>query len=164
MLSALNKQINKEIYSAYLYMSMSAYSQYTGLKGFANWFMVQYNEEMEHAMKIYTYVNDQGEQVKLMAIDEPPVEFDSPLDMFEKTLDHEKFITKSINELVDIAIAEKDHATVIFLQWFVTEQIEEEGNDNDIINQLKLVGDNGNGLIMIDRELGSRVFTPDTTP
>jgi len=164
MLSALNKQINKEIYSAYLYMSMSAYSQYTGLKGFANWFMVQYNEEMEHAMKIYTYVNDQGEQVKLMAIDEPPVEFDSPLDMFEKTLDHEKFITKSINELVDIAIAEKDHATVIFLQWFVTEQIEEEGNDNDIINQLKLVGDNGNGLIMLDRELGSRVFTPDTTP
>ena len=164
MLSALNKQINKEIYSAYLYMSMSAYSQYTGLKGFANWFMVQYNEEMEHAMKIYTYVNDQGEQVKLIAIDEPPVEFDSPLDMFEKTLDHEKFITKSINELVDIAIAEKDHATVIFLQWFVTEQIEEEGNDNDIINQLKLVGDNGNGLIMLDRELGSRVFTPDTTP
>ena len=164
ILNALNKQINKEIYSAYLYMSMSAYSQYIGLKGFANWFMVQYNEEMEHAMKIYTYVNDQGEQVKLMAIDEPPVEFESPLDMFEKTLDHEKFITKSINELVDLAIAEKDHATGIFLQWFVTEQIEEEGNDNDIINQLKLIGDNGNGLIMLDRELGSRVFTPETTP
>jgi len=164
MLSALNKQINKEIYSAYLYMSMSAYSQYIGLKGFANWFMVQYNEEMEHAMKIYAYVNDQGEQVKLMAIDEPPVEFESSLDMFEKTLDHEKFITKSINELVDLAIAEKDHATGIFLQWFVTEQIEEEGNDNDIINQLKLIGDNGNGLIMLDKELGSRVFTPETTP
>ncbi|MBW2646358.1 MAG: ferritin, partial [Deltaproteobacteria bacterium] len=111
MLNALNKQINKEIYSAYLYMSMSAYSQYTGLKGFANWFMVQYNEEMEHAMKIYTYVNDQGEQVKLMAIDEPPVEFESPMDMFKKTLDHEKFITKSINELVDLATEEKDHAT-----------------------------------------------------
>lgn len=164
MSNALNKQINKEIYSAYLYMSMSAYSQYIGLKGFANWFMIQYNEEMEHAMKIYTYVNDQGEQVKLMAIDKPPVEFESPLDMFKKTLDHEKFITKSINELADLAIAEKDHATGIFLQWFVTEQIEEEGNDNDIINRLKLIGDNGNGLIMLDRELGSRVFTPETTP
>ncbi len=164
MLNALNKQINKEIYSAYLYMSMSAYSQFIGLKGFANWFMVQYNEEMEHAMKIYTYVNDQGEKVKLMAIDEPPVEFESPMDMFEKTLDHEKFITKSINELVDLATEEKDHATKIFLQWFVTEQIEEEGNDNDIINQLKLIGENGNGLLMLDRELGGRVFTPETTP
>jgi len=164
MLNALNKQINKEIYSAYLYMSMSAYSQFIGLKGFANWFMVQYNEEMEHAMKIYTYVNDQGEKVKLMAIDEPPVEFESPMDMFEKTLDHEKFITKSINELVDLATEEKDHATKIFLQWFVTEQIEEEGNDNDIINQLKLIGENGNGLLMLDRELGGRVFTPGTTP
>jgi len=164
MLNALNKQINKEIYSAYLYMSMSAYSQFIGFKGFANWFMVQYNEEMEHAMKIYTYVNDQGEKVKLMAIDEPPVEFESPMDMFEKTLDHEKFITKSINELVDLATEEKDHATKIFLQWFVTEQIEEEGNDNDIINQLKLIGENGNGLLMLDRELGGRVFTPETTP
>ncbi len=159
----LNKQINREIYSAYLYMSMSAYSQHIGLKGFANWFMVQYNEEMEHAMKIYTYVNDQGAQVKLLAIDEPPAEFDSPLDMFEKTLKHEQFITKSINDLVDLAIEEKDHATEIFLQWFVTEQIEEEGNDNDIIGQLKLIGDNGNGLLMLDRELGSRVFTPETT-
>ncbi|MEA2101557.1 MAG: ferritin [Thermodesulfobacteriota bacterium] len=164
MLNALNTQINKEIYSAYLYMSMSAYSQYIGLKGFAKWFMVQYNEEMEHAMKIYTYINDQGEPVKLKAIDEPPVEFESPLDMFEKTLNHEKFITKSINELADIAIAEKDHATGIFLQWFITEQIEEEGNDNDIINQLKLIGDNGNGLVMLDRELGSRIFTPGTAP
>jgi len=164
MLNALNKQINKEIYSAYLYMSMSAYSQFIGLKGFANWFMVQYNEEMEHAMKIYTYVNDQGEKVKLMAIDEPPVEFESPMDMFEKTLDHEKFITKSINELVDLATEEKDHATKIFLQWFVTEQIEEEGNDNDIINQLKLIGENGNGLLMLDRELGVAFSHPKQTP
>jgi len=164
MLDELNKQINREIYSAYLYMSMSAYSQYIGLKGFANWFMVQYNEEMEHAMKIYTYVNDHGAQVELMAIDEPPAEFDSALDMFEKTLEHEQFITKSINDLVDLAITEKDHATEIFLQWFVTEQIEEEGNDNDIISQLKLIGDNGNGLLMLDRELGNRVYTPETTP
>ena len=160
MVNALNEQINKEIYSAYLYMSMSAYSTFIGLRGFANWFMVQYQEEMTHAMKIYDYVNDQGTQVKLMAISQPPTDFESPLDMFEKTLDHEKFVTKSINGLVDLAIEEKDHATNIFLQWFVTEQIEEEGNDNDIIAKLKLVGKEGNGLFMLDKELAQRVFTP----
>jgi len=141
-------------------MSMSAYSTYTGLKGFANWFMVQYQEEMTHTMKIYDYVNSHGAQVKLAAIAQPPTDFASPLDMFEKTLEHEKFVTKSINELVDLAIAESDHATNIFLQWFVTEQIEEEGNDNDIIAKLKLVGREGNGLFMIDKELALRVFTP----
>ncbi len=160
MQDALNKQLNNEIYSAYLYMSMSAYSTFIGLKGFANWFMVQYQEEMTHAMKIYNYINDQGGQVKLMALAQPMTEFESPLDMFEKTLEHEKFITKCINELVDLAISEKDHATNIFLQWFVTEQIEEEGNDNDIIAKLKLIGDNGNGLLMLDKELATRVFTP----
>ncbi|CAD6490785.1 MAG: Ferritin-like domain protein [Candidatus Argoarchaeum ethanivorans] len=160
MQEALNGQLNKEMYSAYLYMAMSAYSTYTGLKGFANWFMVQYQEEMMHAMKIYDYINDQGEQAKLAAIGQPATEFESPLDMFEKTLEHEKFITRSINELVDIAIAEKDHATNIFLQWYVTEQIEEEGNDNEIIARLKLVGKDGNGLLMLDRELAARVFTP----
>jgi ferritin len=160
MLDALNIQVNREMYSAYLYMSMSAYSQYIGLKGFANWFMVQYQEEMGHAMKIYNYVNDQGERVKLMKIDEPPADFESPLDMFEKTLNHERFVTKSINELVDLAIKEKDHATEIFLQWFVTEQIEEEGNDVDIINQLELIGKDGNGLLMLDRDLGTRVLNP----
>ncbi len=163
MLDELNKQMNKEMYSAYLYMSMSAYSEYIGLNGFANWFMVQYKEEMEHAMRIYNYVNDQGGQVKLMAIEEPPAVFESPLDMFEKTLTHEQFITKSINDLVDVALGEKDHATNIFLQWFVTEQIEEESNDNDIISQLKLIGDNGNGLLMLDKEVGTRVFVPQIT-
>jgi ferritin len=164
MLNALIEQINKEMYSAYLYMSMSAYSQHQGLKGFANWFMVQYQEEMGHAMKIYDYVNDQGERVILKAIDEPPAEFESPLDMFEKTLTHEKFVTKSINDLVGIAKSEKDYATEIFLQWFVTEQIEEEGNDNDIISRLKLIGKDGNGLLMLDRELGARVYSPETAP
>jgi ferritin len=144
-------------------MAMSAYSEHIGLKGFANWFMVQYKEESEHAMKIYAYINEQGGQVKLMAIEEPPAVFDSPLDMFEKTLVHEQFITKSINALMDIAIEEKDHATQIFLQWFITEQIEEEGNDNDIIHRLKLIGNNGNGLLMLDRELGSRVFSSQET-
>lgn len=163
MLNELNKQINKEMYSAYLYMSMSAHSEQRGLKGFANWFMVQYKEEMEHAMKIYNYINDQGGQVKLMGIEEPPAVFESPLDMFEKTLKHEKFITKSINDLVDVAIKEKDHATKIFLQWFVTEQIEEESNDNDILSQLNLIGESGNGLRMLDKELSTRVFVPLAT-
>jgi len=158
MVNVLNEQINKEMYSAYLYMSMSAYSTYIGLKGFANWFMIQYQEEMIHAMKIYDYVNDQGAQVKLMAIEKSPTEFESPMDMFEKTLEHEKFVTKSINDLVDLAIKENDHATQIFLQWFVTEQIEEEANDNDIIAKLKLAGKEGNGLFMIDKELAARKF------
>ena len=160
MEEALNEQINKEMYSAYLYMSMSAHSTNIGLPGFANWFMAQYNEEMEHAMKIYDYINDQGGKIKLKVIDEPVSTFKDAMDMFQKTLKHEQFITKSINELVDLAIKEKDHASQIFLQWFVTEQIEEEGNDNDIIAKLKLAGDKGNGLFMIDKELGARVYTP----
>lgn len=163
MTGALNEQINKEIYSAYLYLSMSAYSTFIGMKGFANWFMVQYQEEMVHAMKIYDYINDQGGQVKLLAVEQPPTEFGSPLEMFEKTLEHEKFVTKCINDLVDLAIKEKDHASNIFLQWFVTEQIEEEANDNEIISKLKLVGRGGNGLFMIDKELAARVFTPPAT-
>ena len=158
LLDALNEQINKEMYSAYLYMSMSAHCTNIGLPGFANWFMVQYKEEMEHAMKIFDYVNDQSGRVKLKTIEEPQSTFKDAMDMFQKTLEHEQFITKSINELVDLAFKERDHATQIFLQWFVTEQIEEEGNDNDIIAKLKLAGDKGNGLFMIDKELGARVY------
>ena len=163
MEAALNEQLNKEMYSAYLYMSMSAYSTHIGLKGFANWFMVQYQEEMMHAMKFYNYINDQGGRVMLIAIDAPPTAFESPLDMFEKTLKHEQFVTKRINDLVDLAIKEKDHATNICLQWYVTEQIEEEANDNDVIAKLKLVGKKGDALLMLDKELAARVFTPPAT-
>ena len=159
---ALNQQINKEIYSAYLYQSMSAHTAFLGLKGFANWFAIQVQEELSHAQKIYDYVNDQGGKVKLMAIEQPPSEFESPLDMFGKTLAHEKFVTKSINELVDLAIKVNDYATQIFLQWFITEQIEEESNDNDIISKLKFIGKDGNGLLMLDKELGARIFTQPT--
>ncbi|KXS44984.1 MAG: ferritin [Methanolobus sp. T82-4] len=159
MTSALNEQINKEMYSAYLYMSMSAHCSNVGLDGFANWFMVQYQEEMTHAMKIYDYLNEQGEKVILEAIEKPPSEFGTVLEMFEATLEHEQFITRSIHELVDLANEEKDYATQIFLQWFVTEQIEEEGNDNEIIAKLKLVGNEGNGLFMLDREMAARTFT-----
>jgi len=160
MINALNDQINKEMYSAYLYMAMSADSESKGLKGFANWFFVQYQEEMTHAMKIYHYVLEQSGRVELKAIEQPGIEFGSPLDMFTATLKHEQFITQSINDLMDLAIEIRDHATQIFLQWFVTEQIEEEGNDNEIIDKLKLAGE-GNGLFMIDKELSARIFTPD---
>ncbi len=160
MEDALNEQINKEMYSAYLYMSMSAHSTNIGLPGFANWFMVQYYEEMDHAMRIYRYINDQGGKVKLKAIEKPPSEFKDTMDMFQKTLEHEQFITKSINDLMDLAIKENDHATQIFLHWFVTEQIEEEGNDNEIIAKLELAGKEGNGLFMLDKELAARTFTP----
>ena len=159
MENALNEQINKEMYSAYLYMAMSAHSTSIGLPGFANWFMVQYQEEMEHAMKIYNYVNDQSGKIHLKTIEEPPSSFKDPMEMFQKTLKHEQFVTKSINTLMDLAIKENDHATQIFLQWFVTEQIEEEGNDNDIIAKLELAGE-GNGLFMIDKELTTRIYTP----
>ena len=159
MTQALNNQINKEMYSAYLYMAMSAHSANVGLKGFANWFMVQYHEEMFHAMKLYEYIQRQGEEVKLEAIETPPATFASPLDMFTQTLAHEQYITKSINDLMDLAIEKKDHATQIFLEWYVTEQIEEEENDNDIILQLKLIGDNPHALLMLDRELNARATT-----
>ena len=156
MNAALNEQVTKEMYSAYLYMAMSSTSNSIGLKGFANWFMTQYHEEMFHAMKIYEYLHSQGGEVALQAIDAPPAAFEGPLDMFEKTLAHEQKVTRSINDLMDIAVDEKDHATQIFLQWYVTEQVEEEENDNDIIAQLKLIKDNPQGLMMLDRELAQR--------
>lgn len=162
MTQALNDQVNREMYSAYLYMSMSNHCNEVGLKGFANWFMVQYHEEMFHAMKIYEYLQRQGARVALAAVEAPPEEFASPLDMFTKTLAHEQFITRSINDLMEIAVADKDHATQIFLEWYVTEQVEEEENDNDIIAQLKLIGDNPQGLMMLDRELAGRATTVPT--
>lgn len=156
MNDAMNDHMNKEMYSAYLYMSMSAFSDSLGLKGFANWFMVQYHEEMFHAMKILEYIQAQGGSVRLLPIDEPPAEWESPLDLFEKTLAHEQMVTARINGLMDLAIEEKDHATRIFLQWYVTEQVEEEENDNEIIDQLRLIQENPQGLLMLDRELGAR--------
>ena len=154
MNAALNGQVTKEMYSAYLYMAMSSYSNSIGLKGFASWFMVQYHEEMFHAMKLYEYIHSQGGAVLLKAIDEPPAAFEGPLD-----LAHEQMVTRSINDLMEIAIGEKDHATQIFLHWYVTEQVEEEENDNDIINQLKLIQEHPQGLLMLDRDLAQRTAT-----
>jgi len=155
MARKLNGQINNEFYSAYFYMSMSAHSESENLKGIAAWFMAKYEEEMDHAMKLYRYLHDQGARVELQAVDKPPSEYAGVLDMFEKTLAHEQEVTAAFNELVDAALSEKDHATNIFLHWFVTEQIEEEATVNDIIGRVKLVGDRGEGLYHIDNELAA---------
>jgi ferritin len=153
MANKLNGQLNNEFYSANFYMSMSAHSESENLKGVAAWFMAKYEEEMAHAMKIYRYLHDQGARVVLEAVDKPPSEYAGVLDMFEKTLEHEQGVTAAFNDLVDAALSEKDHATNIFLHWFVTEQIEEEATVNDIIGRVKLVGERGEGLYHIDNEL-----------
>jgi len=153
MAQRLNGQINKEFYSAYFYMSMSAHRESENLKGAAAWFMAKYDEEMAHAMKIYRYLHDQGARVELEAVAKPPTSYAGVLDMFEKTLVHEQEVTASFGDLVEAALAEKDHATGIFLQWFVTEQIEEEATVSNIMGRVKLVGERGEGLFMIDNEL-----------
>ena len=160
MVDSLNEQINKEIYSAYLYQSMASYVVSIGLNGFANWFNVQVKEELSHAEKIYNYVNQQGGRVILKAIEGPPTSFSSALDLFENTLEHEKKVTGMINKLVDLARSESDHATEAALQWFVTEQVEEESNANEILQKLELIGKDGNGLLTIDTQLAARVFVP----
>ncbi len=160
MYAALNTHMNTELYSALLYLNMSSAAGVMGLKGTANWFTVQYQEEMVHFMKFYTYLNSQGEQATVDKMKAPLSKFSSFLQMFEETLKHEQYITKCINELTEQAIKEKDHASQIFLQWFITEQIEEEENDREIIGKLKMIGDNGYGLLMLDSELGTRVFVP----
>ena len=156
----LNKQINAEMYSAYLYLSMSSEASFKGLSGMAHWFYVQAQEEMTHAQKIYNYLNSRGGRVLLETIDQPPTEFGSLMQTFEAVLDHEKKVTAMINNLVDLAAEAKDHATAIFLQWFVTEQVEEEESASDVIAKLKLLAEAAGGLLMLDKELGTRIFTP----
>ncbi|MBD3420444.1 MAG: ferritin [Chitinivibrionales bacterium] len=160
--NALNQHINAEMYSAYLYMSMSNAANDLGLKGFASWFMVQFHEEMMHGMKMYEYLQRQGVSVKLLAIQQPPHDFSSALEMFEKTLEHEQKVTGLLNNLMEIAKEEKDNATQIFLNWYITEQVEEEENDNDMIQQLKLIKDDIRGVLLLDRELAQRAVTVPT--
>jgi ferritin len=160
MQEAINKQINAEIYSAYLYLSMSGWCMEKNLVGFAQWYDVQAKEEMVHAMKFYGYIFDQGGRVKLLPIDAPPSEFSSVLEIAKKQLEHEKKVTGMINALGDLAKKEKDSATEIFLQWFVTEQVEEEKNAQEIINKLEMIGATGPAMYMLDKELGQRKFNP----
>jgi ferritin len=160
MAAAINRQINAELYSSYLYLSMSAYATNIGMKGTAHWLFVQAQEEATHAMRFYSYLNDQGAHAQMDAIAKPPTEFKSVLDVFENVLKHEKHVTALIHGLVDLAAKEKDPATAVMLQWFVTEQVEEESNATEIVGKLKLAGNNGGGLFMIDKDLAARVFAP----
>lgn len=162
MEKAINGQLNKEMYSAYLYMAMSAYANSRGLKGIAHWFMVQYHEEMVHAMKFYEYLQDQGNDVALEAIGKPSGSFTTALSLYEAALEHEHFITRSIYELVDGAVEEHDHASKTFLDWYVTEQVEEEKNATEIVQTLKMIGDNSAALYLYDKELAARMVTVPT--
>lgn len=156
VLDAINSQINAEIHSAYLYLSMAAYFKSINLEGFAGWMDMQVQEELEHAQKFYDFVHQRGGKVLLTAIEGPKTEWSSPREAFEDALKHEQYITSRINDLVDIVLAEKDHATHIFLQWFVTEQIEEEDNVGGVLEKIKMLEDSKGGLFMLDRELGRR--------
>lgn len=160
MLKEFNKQINAELYSAYMYLSMSSYLSEQNLNGFASWMNFQYQEETEHAMKFYQYVLDRGGKVELEAIEKPPVDWNGVLDVFDATLKHEQHVTSLINNLMSAAIEEKDHASVSFLQWFVDEQVEEEASVDEILQQLKLIDGKGPGLFMLDREAKARTANP----
>lgn len=161
--AAINDQINAELYSGYLYQSMAAYFENKGLDGFAQWMKAQAKEEQFHAEKFYNYVNERGGRVIFTAIDAPPSDWDSTLTVFEDTLTHEEAVTERINNLVHLALEQKDQATYNMLQWFVEEQVEEENNVSHVIDQLHLIGDEkqgGTGILILDREMGQRVFTP----
>ena len=162
MQDALNDQVAAEFYSAYLYLAMSAWLHSADMPGAANWMFVQYREELSHAEKIFDFVVEREGRALVKGFDAPPVEWDSPLAVFEAAYEHEKKVTAMINELVSLAREEKDYATEFFLQWFVTEQVEEEASADEIVQKLKLVGDHGNAIFMVDRELGSRTFTLPT--
>ncbi|MDJ0832771.1 MAG: ferritin [Gammaproteobacteria bacterium] len=159
MATRMSNQLNMELYSAYFYLALSSRAETGSLKGISDWFMAKHFEEQAHAMKIYHYLKDQDVDIQLQAITAPPAEEMSVLQMLEATLEHEREVTKAINDLVDHALTEKDHATNIFLQWFVTEQIEEEATVGEILGRLRLFGDKPEGLLMIDNELGVMAAT-----
>ncbi len=156
MLKALNDQVNAELYSHYLYLAMAAHCEAENLSGFAHWLKAQSYEEYGHGLKIFGYIQQRGSRVSLKAIEEPPAKWASPLAVVEDVAKHERLVTSKVNDLVDLAIAEKDHATLAFLQWFVTEQVEEEATADALVQKLKLVRDTPSGLFMVDRELAAR--------
>lgn len=161
MQAAINKQINREIYSAYIYASMATYFEHRSLKGFANWMRMQSEEELDHARKFTTYMQDRGARVVFTSVDAPRTDWGAPLEVFTDAYNHECHITACINELSSQAIAEKDHATHALLEWFVTEQVEEESNADQIVQQLKLADGAPGALFLLDRELGARKPEPE---
>ncbi|MGB9676999.1 MAG: ferritin [Candidatus Ratteibacteria bacterium] len=156
LLKELNLQIKKELYSAYLYLSMASYFDYINLEGFSHWMKVQAKEEFGHAMRIYEFLNDRGERVIFEEIEKPPSDFSSPLDVFEKTLNHEKEITKSIENLYKLAKEKNDYSSEIMLQWFINEQVEEEKQASVILEKIKKIEDKPHLILMIDKELAKR--------
>jgi ferritin len=156
---AFNEQINEELYSSYIYLAMTAHFEAMNLEGFASWMKLQAQEEVAHAQRLFDHINRRGGRVVLKAIGEPPVDFGSPLETFEKALAHERHITACIHRLYKLASQEEDYAAQMELQWFIDEQMEEEENTGRVVDQLKLAGDDNVALLMLDRELGQR--TPE---
>lgn len=154
--NAINKQINAELWSAYLYLSMSSHFTHEGLSGVANWFTLQFHEEQEHAMKFMEYMAARGSKVELQPIEKVDTSWSTLKEAFEETLAHEKVVTGLINDLVTLAREEKDYATENMLQWFVSEQVEEEESVQEILDALELIGDKGHAIYMFDKELGKR--------
>ena len=163
MEKALNSQLNKELFSSYLYLSMATYLETNNYVGMAQWMRLQAEEEHEHSMKFFNFIQKIGGRVILEQIDKPQSDWDSAQKAFEDALAHEEFITKNINELTDLAISERDHSTKTFLQWYVDEQVEEEAAANEIVQKFNLIGESKSGLYMLDTELGTRTSTPDLT-
>jgi len=162
--NAMNEQIKHEAFSAYLYYSMSAYFHSKSLDGMAQWMKAQAQEEFAHALRFFNHINDRGGRIDLQAIEKPQKEWESPVAAFKAALQHEEFITSKIKDLAKIADEENDRAAGIMLQWFVTEQVEEEDSVSTVIDMLDLIGDSGHGILMADRELGSRVAGPVLPP
>ncbi|MBN1820422.1 MAG: ferritin [Prolixibacteraceae bacterium] len=162
VLEAINNQINAEYYSAFLYLSMSAYFYNKGLPGFANWMYIQYQEELTHGNKFFAYIHERGCKAEIKAIEQVETGFENILEVWEKVLAHEQKVTALINNIMDIAIKESDHATISFLKWFVDEQVEEEANVTEVLDTLKLINGQGNGLFMLDREMRQRTFVDQT--
>ena len=156
LLNEMNVQINKELFSGYLYLAMAAHFEEVNLTGFAHWMKVQAGEELEHAMKFFEFLTEVGEKVVLDAIEKPDSNFGSPLKVAEQVLEHEQFVTSRIHFLYKLAVEANEYPTQIFLQWFVNEQVEEEKNATEIVERLKLGGESGNSLIMLDRALAQR--------
>ena len=160
---ALNDQLNFELYSSYIYLSMAAYFEDIDLPGHANWMKIQAQEELFHVDKIYSFINERDGRVLLKPVQGPEIKWESPLAAFQNAYEHEQIVTGRISKLVDLSLKESDHATHNFLQWFVNEQVEEEASVKNVIQQLKLAGKDGQGLFMVDRELGARTLAPPPT-
>jgi ferritin len=160
MNEVLNGQVNAELYSSYLYLSMSSWFSEKSLSGFAGWMRAQAQEELFHSIKILDYILERGGNVQLETIEKPKGSWSSPLEIIQETADHEAKVTGLINDLVDVALKERDHAANIFLQWFVAEQVEEEASVGEVVEKMKMIGDDSAGMFAMDMEMGKRVFTP----